>query len=130
MKIPVIGQNPRLAGPPYIQTPFSWSWKRRSSNSTKGLAPSMPRSSGFPTFGLLKSKRLDEEALSSDTPLTPQERWNLATDMPEGREHNRLCRLQDPFYLRMDALVKQMSATPGHTAEGRLAKWTCSLGCI
>ncbi len=90
----------------------------------------MPRSSGFPTFGLLKSKRLDEESLSSDTPLTPKERWNLVTDMPECREHNRLCRLQDPFYVRMDALVKQMFATPAHTAEGRRAKVTVLLGCI
>lgn len=54
----------------------------------------------------------------------------MVTDMPECREHNRLCRLQDPFYVRMDALVKQMFATPAHTAEGRRAKVTVLLGCI
>jgi len=77
-----------------------------------------------------ESNRLYDESLSSDTPLTPQQRWALVTDMPECKEHNRLCKLQDPFYLRMDALVKEMFATPAHTAEGRRAKAEVLLGCI
>jgi hypothetical protein len=78
--------------------------------------------------------RLYEEALSREvqagTYLTPDERWALVTDMPECREHSRLVTLQDPFYERMDALVKQMFAIPAHTAEGRRAKATVLLGCI
>jgi hypothetical protein len=78
-----------------------------------------------------ESHRLYQEAFSqAGTYLTPKERWALVTDMPESREHSRLCRLQAPFYERMDALVKQMFATPAHTAEGRRAKVTVLLGCI
>jgi hypothetical protein len=62
--------------------------------------------------------------------LTPEKRWEIATDIPECREHTRLCRLQDPFLARMDALIKQMFAMPAHTAEGRRAKATVLLGCI
>ena len=51
-------------------------------------------------------------------------------DTPECREHSRLCTLQEPFYERMDALIKQMYATPAHTAEGRHAKVMVLLGCI
>jgi hypothetical protein len=50
--------------------------------------------------------------------------------MPECREHNRLANLQRPFYDRMDALIKQMFATPAHTAEGRRAKVMVLLVCI
>ena len=79
-----------------------------------------------------ESKRLyaasfDAEGNSS---LTPQQRWDIVTALPESIEHNRLCRLQDPFYARMDALIKQMFATPAHTAEGRRAKATVLLGCV
>jgi hypothetical protein len=77
-----------------------------------------------------ESHRLYQESLSSDRALTPDERWALVTDMPESREHSRLCRLQDPFYVKMDALVRQMFATPAHTAEGRRAKATVLLGVI
>jgi hypothetical protein len=81
-----------------------------------------------------ESRRLYEESLSKEmetgTYLTPQARWALVTDMPECREHSRLTKLQDPFYKRMDALVKVMFATPAHTAEGRRAKATVLLGCI
>src|SRR5258708_18615939 len=63
-----------------------------------------------------EGKRLYEEALSREaqagTYLTPRERWALVTDMPESREHSRLARLQEPFYARMEALIKQMFATP------------------
>jgi hypothetical protein len=50
--------------------------------------------------------------------------------MPERIESTRLIDLQDAFYSRMDALVKQMFATPAHTAEGRRAKATVLLGVI
>jgi hypothetical protein len=50
--------------------------------------------------------------------------------MPESKEHTRLVELQNLFYERMDALVKAMFATPGHTAEGRRAKATVLLGVI
>ena len=38
--------------------------------------------------------------------------------------------LQEPFYFRMEALIKQMWATAAHTAEDRRAKATVLLGCI
>jgi hypothetical protein len=62
--------------------------------------------------------------------LTANERWVIWTDMPEYREHSRMCELQAPFYERMEALIKQMYATPAHTAEGRHAKVMVLLGCI
>jgi hypothetical protein len=81
-----------------------------------------------------ESKRLYEEALSREVQagayLTPQQRWALAADIPERREHERIVTLQEPFYERMDALVKQMFATPAHTAEGRRAKAIVLLGVI
>ena len=81
-----------------------------------------------------ESNRLYKEALSREVQtgayLTPKERWDLVTDMPECREHNRLTNLQASFFEKMDVLVKQMFATPAHTAEGRRAKVTLLLGCI
>jgi hypothetical protein len=62
--------------------------------------------------------------------LTANERWVLFTDMPEYREHSRMCELQAPFYERMEALIKQMYATPAYTAEGRHAKVMVLLGVI
>ena len=44
-----------------------------------------------------ESKRLYAASLWGGSPLTTQEQWNLVTAMPESIEHNRLCRLQDPF---------------------------------
>jgi len=81
-----------------------------------------------------ESKRLYEESLAREvqagTYLTPQQRWALVSGTPSQREHDRIVALQDPFYERMDALVKQMFATPAHTAEGRRAKATVLLGVI
>jgi hypothetical protein len=42
--------------------------------------------------------------------------------MPECKEHDRLCRLQEIHVLKMEALVKQMWAIPALTPEGRRAK--------
>jgi hypothetical protein len=81
-----------------------------------------------------ESDRLYKEALSREaqtgTYLTPQERWKLVTDMPACIEHNRLSNLQEPYYRRMEALMKEMFATPAHTPEGRRAKVSVLLGCI
>jgi hypothetical protein len=55
-----------------------------------------------------KSHRLYKEALAAETQrgiyLSPEERWKLVTDIPECIEHNRLCNLQEPFTVKMDAL--------------------------
>ncbi len=73
-----------------------------------------------------KSHGLYEEALSREAQageyLTPQERWTLVTDIPECKEHNRLCSLQEVHFVKMEALVKQMWAIPALTPEGRRAK--------
>jgi len=76
--------------------------------------------------------RLYRQSLDKDgnCSLSPDARWKLVTEMPECVEHSRLCNLQDPFLERMDALVKQLFATPAHTAEGRRAKATVLLGVI
>ncbi|MEH2627084.1 hypothetical protein V1292_005139 [Bradyrhizobium sp. AZCC 1719] len=73
-----------------------------------------------------ESERLYKEALSREvqagTYLTPQERWDLVTKIPECVEHNRLCKLQDVHFGKMEDLVKQMWAIPAQTPEGRRAK--------
>jgi hypothetical protein len=62
--------------------------------------------------------------------LSQDERWKLATDMDACREHSRLSKLQDPFYARMDALVKQMFAIPARTEDGRRAKAAVLISCV
>jgi hypothetical protein len=62
--------------------------------------------------------------------LGPQERWALVTAMPESKEHDRLVKLQNEPFARMNALIYQMFATPAHTPEGRRAKVTVLLRCI
>jgi hypothetical protein len=62
--------------------------------------------------------------------VTPKERSDAVRALPACIEHNRLCKLQDPFYARMDALIQQMFAIPAQTSEGRRAKATVLLGCI
>lgn len=81
-----------------------------------------------------ESHRRYQEALAAEKRtgihLSWQERWKLYTDIPECIEHDRLCQLQEPFDLKMDALIKQMFATPAHTAEGRRAKAAVLISCI
>jgi hypothetical protein len=77
-----------------------------------------------------ESKRLAHEVDLGHSTLTPQERWDLVTAMPECKEHDRLVKLQDPFYDRMNAYMEKMFAMPAHTAEGRCAKVTVLLVCI
>src|SRR5258708_33715547 len=62
--------------------------------------------------------------------MSAQERWKIVADIPECIEHNRLCELQEPFANKMGALIKQLFATPAHTAEGRRAKVIVLLGCV
>ena len=60
--------------------------------------------------------------VQAGTYLTPEERWALVSKTPESREHDRLCSLRDIHLVKMEALVKQMWATPALTPEGRRAK--------
>lgn len=73
-----------------------------------------------------ESERLYQEALASEIQsgkyLTPEERWDIVSAMPESVEHDRLCKLQDTHFAKMEDLVKQMWATPALTPEGRRAK--------
>jgi hypothetical protein len=64
------------------------------------------------------------------SPVTSKQRWDLVKAMPESKEHTRLVELGEPFFARMDALIKQMFAIPAHTADGRRAKATVLLTCI
>jgi hypothetical protein len=73
-----------------------------------------------------ESKRLYEEALAIEIQtgkyLTPDERWDIVDKIPECIEHNRLCKLQDVHFAKMEDLVRQMWAIPAQTPEGRRAK--------
>jgi hypothetical protein len=77
-----------------------------------------------------EGKRIYAASIAGNCALSTQERWDLMTAMPECIEHGRLCRLQEPFYVKMDALIREMWATPAHTAEGRRAKVQVLLVCI
>jgi len=50
--------------------------------------------------------------------------------MPESKEHTRLVTLGEPFFARMDVLIKQIFEIPAHTADGRRAKVTVLLTCV
>jgi hypothetical protein len=43
--------------------------------------------------------------------------------LPESIEHNRLCRLQDPFMAKMDSLIREMWVSPAHTARRCQRQW-------
>ncbi len=78
-------------------------------------------------------RRLYEASLSADgmtSSLSPQERWELVTNMPACVEHDRLCDLQEPFLWKLDALIDEMFAMPAHTADGRRAKVQVLLTCM
>jgi hypothetical protein len=77
-----------------------------------------------------ESKRLADEVSAGRLTMTPDERWALVWEMPEAKENDRLVALQNTFFDRMNALIEQMFAIPGHTAEGRRAKVLVLLGCI
>jgi hypothetical protein len=78
-----------------------------------------------------ESERLYREALwhevQAGTYLTPQDRWDRVSKMPESIEHDRLGRLQKAHFVKMSALVKQMWETPALTSEGRRAKVVVAL---
>ena len=75
-------------------------------------------------------KRLNHAFYAGQSELTKEEIWERVKAMPESKEHIRLWKLQDPFYNRKDALIKEMFAMPAHTAEGRRAKVPVLLSCI
>jgi hypothetical protein len=79
-----------------------------------------------------ESKRLYAASLDAEgnSSLTPQERWDIVTKLPECVEHDRLCRLHDPHQSKMSALIDEMWAMPAHTPEGRRAKVQVLLACI
>jgi hypothetical protein len=74
-------------------------------------------------------QRLYEESILPGG-LSHKERYDAIAALPSCIEHSRLCRLQDPFMLQKDALVRQMFATPAHTADGRRAKVEVLIFCI
>ena len=77
-----------------------------------------------------ETKRLSDDFYAGRSTLTSDERWALVSKMPECRECTRLTNLQAALFEKMDVLVKEMFATPAHTAEGRRAKATVLLGCV
>jgi hypothetical protein len=79
---------------------------------------------------IAENRRLADEVNEGRSALGPQERWALVTAMPETKEHDRLVKLQDEPFARMNALIDQMFATPAHTPEGRRAKVLVLLRCI
>ncbi len=79
---------------------------------------------------IAENKRLHDEVCDGRSTLTARERWDLVTAMPEAKEHDRLVKLQDVPFGRMNDLITQMFAMPAHTSEGRRAKVTVLLVCI
>jgi hypothetical protein len=81
-----------------------------------------------------ESERLYKEALSREvqtgTYLTPEERWDIVTKIPECVEHSRLCKLQDEHYAKRAAIVKEMWSIPAQTPEGRRAKVLVALNLL
>jgi hypothetical protein len=71
-----------------------------------------------------------EEMRRIPTVGTPKERSDAIMALPACVEHNRLCKLQEPYTRKMEALIDQMFAMPAQTAEGRRAKATVLLACI
>jgi hypothetical protein len=58
---------------------------------------------------LQRGKKYEPETVRWSV-VTPKERSDAVRALPACIEHNRLCKLQDPFYARMDALIQQMFA--------------------
>jgi hypothetical protein len=79
---------------------------------------------------ITEAKRLANEAYAGRSSLTHKEQWDLVRAMPESEEHDRLVDLQNPFFDRMDAYMKQMFAMPARTEEGRRAKVSVLLSCV
>jgi hypothetical protein len=77
-----------------------------------------------------EANRLWEQSLSGHCTLTEDERWNLVGAMPECVESERLHALQTEHYNEIDAIIREMWATPAHTAEGRRAKVLVALNLL
>ena len=95
-------QQARWTPIPYIQTPLSWSEEKIFEQYELATAydDEIIRLSNIWSG---ESQRLYRQSLDADgnCSLSPQERWNLVTEMPECVEHNRLCNLQEPFLTRV-----------------------------
>jgi len=65
---------------------------------------------------------LDQETKEGRCDLTKDELWTRLKELPESKEHDRLVKLQDVHFTKMDKLTEKMWATPAHTSEGRRAK--------
>jgi hypothetical protein len=77
-----------------------------------------------------KSREIYGASLDGSCPLTVQERSDIISEIPECKEHTRLDRLQNIHFEKMDAIVKQMWATPALTPEGRRAKVLVALNLL
>src|ERR1700730_13879461 len=64
------------------------------------------------SLSLQRGKKCEPEAVRWSV-VTPKERYRLALST------TGLCKLQDPLYARMDALIQQMFAIPARTSSGR-----------
>ena len=79
------------------------------------------------SLSLQRGKKCEPETVRWSV-VTPKERSDAVRALPACTEHNRLCKLQDPFYARMEALIQQMFTIPARTAEGCHAKATVHIG--
>ena len=66
--------------------------------------------------------RLENEFYAGRSALTTMERWAIIKAMPESAEHERLTKLQRPYYDAYDTLIERMFSIPAQTAEGRRSK--------
>jgi hypothetical protein len=77
-----------------------------------------------------KLSRLENEFYAGRSALTTMERWAIIKAMPESAEHERLTKLQRPYYDAYDTLIERMFFVPAQTAEGRRSKVAVLLSCI
>ena len=71
------------------------------------------------------SVALRDVAASEGRLPTEEERdaiWKHVGEMPECNEHNRLAKLGEPHFARLETLTKEMWTIPAHTSRGRSAK--------
>jgi hypothetical protein len=69
--------------------------------------------------------RLENEFYTGRSALTTMERWAIIKAMPESAEHERLTKLQRPYYDAYDTLIERMFSIPAQTAEGRRKQGGC-----
>lgn len=81
-------------------------------------------------WGAEAQRLYDEVYVYGTSKLTHDERWNFVKAMPETIEHDRLIRIQDQHYGKMNDLIYKMWAIPARTPEGRRSKLFVLLNCI